>query len=112
MCGYMRVRRNLQFAVTVSSSVELNCSSSDGDLVAFDNAGLEDNFVAFLPHGGLEGFSREDMLGETCLDVLKVCRVVVSKGLQDMLGRDTKGAETVQNRYIETTLWTNWLAFM
>lgn len=109
--GNTKKKDNLQLAVTMSR-VELNSSSRDGNFVTFNDTRLENDLATFLPHLSLQSLSREDMLGETCLDVLKVCRVVVSKGLQDMLGRDTKGAETVQNRYIETTLWTNWLAFM
>lgn len=101
--GNTKKKDNLQLAVTMSR-VELNSSSRDGNFVTFNDTRLENDLATFLPHLSLQSLSREDMLGETCLDVLKVCRVVVSKGLQDMLGRDTKGAETVQNRYIETTL--------
>jgi len=75
----------------------------NGEDVALDNLDLVNDLVALLPHLGLEGLAGEDVLGEAHLDRLDAGGVRIAVRKQDVLGRDAKRAQTVQNGHVKAT---------
>ncbi|KAI3479441.1 hypothetical protein L1887_58459 [Cichorium endivia] len=66
--------------------------------VALNHARGEDDLVALLPHARLERLAGEDVAGEAHLDVL--VRAVLA---EDVLARDAKRAEAVQDGLVKAT---------
>src|SRR5690606_28713953 len=90
------ITRLLQLGL--SSLKQLSTSSSDGKLASLNDLGLEDNLASLLPHLGSERLSRKDNTSKSNLDVF-----VGTKLLIEMLSRDTKRAEAVENRNLEAS---------
>jgi len=70
---------------------------------SFSGLGTEDDLVAFFPSGQDKGLTRENMRSESSLDALESVDISFAESLDDELAGNTIGAETVQNRLVESS---------